>query len=202
MKLIVSNKATSPWPFRAWLALRYFDIPFELEVLDLTLPNKAERLKAASPSARLPILIDGQIEVWESLAIIEYAAERFPDKAIWPRDVAKRAHARAVSNEMHAGFAALRKNCVFNMNKAPQKGELDAAAQADVARIVEIWAETRRKFAGAGPFLYGDFSAADAMYAPIVSRFHSYQVSVPADAQAYMETMMALAAWKEWAAAD
>lgn len=202
MKLIVSNKATSPWPFRAWLALRYFDIPFELEVLDLTLPNKAERLKAASPSGRMPILIDGEIEVWESLAIIEYAAERFPDKPIWPSDPAKRAHARAISNEMHAGFAALRKNCVFNMNKAPQKVELDAGAQTDVARIVEIWTQTRQKFAGSGAFLYGDFSAADAMYAPIVSRFYSYEVSVPPEAKAYMETMTALAAWKEWAAAD
>lgn len=202
MKLIVSNKATSPWPFRAWLALRYFDIPFELEVLDLKLPNKAERLKAASPSGRLPILIDGAIEVWESLAIIEYAAERFADKAIWPDDVARRAHARAIANEMHAGFAALRKACVFNMNKAPEATELDASAQADVARVVEIWTQTRRKFPGDGPFLFGQFSAADAMYAPIVSRLHSYKVPVPADAHAYMETMMALPAWVEWAKGD
>jgi glutathione S-transferase len=202
MKLIVSNKATSPWPFRAWLALRYFDIPFELEVLDLKLPNKAERLKAASPSGRLPILIDSGIEVWESLAIIEYAAERFPDKAIWPKDVASRAHARAIANEMHAGFAALRKACVFNMNKAAEATELDAGAQADVARIVEIWTQTRRKFAGNGPFLFGEFSAADAMYAPVVSRLHTYRVPIPAEAHEYMKTMMALPVWTEWEKGD
>jgi glutathione S-transferase len=202
MKLIVSNKATSPWPFRAWLALRYFDIPFELEVLDLTLPNKVERLKAASPSGRLPILIDGKIEVWESLAIIEYAAEQFPDKAIWPKDTAKRAHARAISNEMHAGFAALRKNCVFNMNKVPQATELDEGAQADLTRIMEIWTQTRLRFSGTGSFLYGEFSAADAMYAPIVSRLHTYKVPVSADAYDYMKTMMALPAWAEWAKVD
>jgi glutathione S-transferase len=202
MKLIVSNQATSPWPFRAWLALRYFDIPFELEVVDLKLPNKAERLKAVSPSGRLPILIDGEIEVWESLAIIEYAAERFPDKALWPKDVAERAHARAIANEMHAGFAALRRACVFNVNRVPETTELDAGAQADVARVVEIWTETRRRFADNGPFLFGEFSAADAMYAPIVSRLHTYKITVPAEAHEYMKTMMALPAWIEWAKGD
>lgn len=198
MKLIVSNKTTSPWPFRAWLALRQFEIPFELQIFDLSMPGKAERLKAVSPSGRLPVLIDGEIETWESLAIIEYVAERFPDKALWPTGRAARAHARSISNEMHSGFAALRKNCVFNMNRKPEAGVLDAAAQADVARIVEIWTGTRRTFAGDKPFLYGEFTAADAMYAPIVCRFHTYQVNVPQEVKAYMQVMMSLPAWAEW----
>jgi glutathione S-transferase len=198
VELIISNKATSPWPFRAWLALRQFEIPFELQIVDLSLPGKAERLKAVSPSGRLPILIDGDTETWESLAIIEYVAEGYPDKALWPADRAARAHARSISNEMHSGFAALRRNCVFNMNRKPETGVLDAAAQADVARIVEIWTETCRRYAGGKPFLYGEFTAADAMYAPIVCRFHTYEVNVPQEVKVYMQAMMSLPAWAEW----
>jgi glutathione S-transferase len=198
VKLFVSNKATSPWPFRAWLVLRYFSIPFDLNLIDLAAPGKAERLKAVSPSGRLPCLVDGTIEVWESLAIIEYVAEHFPDRGVWPADRAARAHARSISNEMHAGFGALRKNCIFNMSREPQAAPLEAAALADVARIVEIWTKTREKFSFGKPFLYGGFTAADAMYAPIVSRFHTYKVEVPDEARRYMEAIMALPSWAEW----
>src|SRR3954454_21963837 len=107
MKLIVSNKAVSPWPFRVWLVLKVFEIPFEEGFLDLSLPQRKERLSAVSPTGKVPVLIDGDIKIWESLSMIEYVAEKFPSCAVWPQDRAARAHARSIANEMHAGFSAL-----------------------------------------------------------------------------------------------
>jgi glutathione S-transferase len=201
MKLIISNKATSPWPMRAWLVMRAFDIPFHEELVDLSQPNKKELLKVASPSGRVPALVDGDVTVWESLAIIEYLAERYPDKAIWPVSKEARAHARSVANEVHAGFAALRRNCVFNLRKEPAAAELTEDAKADIARIIHVWTDTHARFGTQGPFLYGQFSAADAMHAPLVARFRTYRIDVPADALPYMAAVEALPAWSEWVAA-
>lgn len=198
MKLIISNKATSPWPFRAWLLLKMFDIPFEEQLIDLSQPNKRERLKAVSPSGRVPVLVDGDVTVWESLAIVEYIAELFPDKNIWPKEPSARAHARSIANEMHSGFAALRRNCVFNMLKAPAQTEFTDEVLADIVRVVEIWTGTRSRFGAGGPFLYGTFSAADAMYAPTVSRFRTFSIDVSDAAQAYMSSLEALPSWAEW----
>ncbi|MGO4572683.1 glutathione S-transferase family protein [Microvirga sp. 2TAF3] len=198
MRLIVSNKAVSPWPFRAWLVLKSFEIPFEEVFLDLSLPQRKERLRAASPTGKVPVLIDGDIKIWESLSIIEYVAEKFPCRPIWPQDRGARAHARSIANEMHAGFSALREHCPMNMLRAPEPVELGSEVRADIDRVIEIWEETRTRFGVGGSFLYGAFSAADAMFAPIVSRFYSYGITVPRKARNYMRTVMSMSAWDEW----
>jgi glutathione S-transferase len=198
MKLIVSNKAVSPWPFRAWLVMKSFKIPFDEVFIDLTLPQRKERLSAVSPTGKVPVLIDGDIQVWESLSIIEYLAEKFPSSPIWPQDRGTRAHARSIANEMHAGFSALRQHCPMNMLRAPEPMEIGNEVQADIDRVIEIWEGTRARYGVGGPFLYGAFSAADAMFAPVVSRFHSYGVRVPQEAHNYVKTVMMMPAWDEW----
>lgn len=198
MKLIISSKAYSPWPLRAWLLMRMLDIPFDEDVVNVGAPDKKARLAAASPTGRVPVLVDGAIRVWESTAIIEYLAERFPDRAIWPRDAAARAHARSAAHEMHSGFAALRKRFPFNTRRPPRAVALDASVQAEIARVFALWTEALQRFAGAGPYLYGPFCAADAMYAPMALRFRSYAVEAPGPAGAYMKRVLALPALIEW----
>ena len=149
----------------------------------------------------MPILIDGDTRVWETLAILEYLAEKFPAAGLWPVDAAARAHARAIAAEMHAGFVPLRRHCPMNMYRPAKRLDLPADVAADVGRIDAMWSDCRARFGSGGPFLFGAFSAADAMYAPIVSRFHTYDVAVGASARAYMEAVMALPAWGAWAAA-
>ena len=146
----------------------------------------------------MPILIDGDVRVWESLAILEYAAEKFRDAHLWPSESKARAHARAISTEMHAGFVPLRSECGMNMWRPPAKKDLSQDAQANVARIQAIWTETRAKYGAGGPFLFGKFTAADAMYAPVVSRFETYAIDVTAPVADYMQAMIALPAWQEW----
>ena len=197
MKLVIGNKAYSSWSFRPWVLMRMLDLPFEEVLVPLYRDGSAERIRALSPGGKVPALIDGDIVVWESLAIIEHLADRFPGR-VWPEEAAARAHARSLSTEMHAGFAALRSRCPMNMRRAPKAVVLGPETEANVARIVAGWAEARSRFGGGGAFLYGAFSGADAMYAPVVSRFHSYAVEVPAVARAYMDAVMALPAWREW----
>jgi glutathione S-transferase len=151
-----------------------------------------------SPSGKVPALIDGDVTVWDSLAIIEYIAERFPEAGLWPADPAERAHARSVSAEMHSGFAALRSECGMNLHRPVRAKALSDNAQADIARIGEIWTDCRQRFAKSGPFLFGAFSAADAMYGPVVHRFRTYAVGVTPLMRAYMEAMMSLPAFQQW----
>lgn len=198
MKLIISNKPYSPWPLRAWLLMRQLGITFEEKTIDLSAADKIARLKAVSPSGRVPVLIDGDVRVWDSMAIIEYLHERFPDAGVWPAGAAARAHARAISNEMHSGFTALRGRLIMNTRREPKAIEMAATVQADVARIIELLETTLTTFGGAGGFLYGAFSAADAVYSPIVSRFHSYDVAVTPAVLAYMDRMRALPAYRQW----
>jgi glutathione S-transferase len=141
------------------------------------------------------------VKVWESLAILEYLAEKFPAAKLWPGDLAARAHARTVASEMHAGFAPLRRHCPMNMWRPVKPRELPADAAENVRRIDALWTDCRTRFGGGGPFLFGAFGAADAMYAPIVSRFHTYGIEVREAARAYMAAVMALPAWREWRAA-
>ena len=136
--------------------------------------------------------------MWESLAIIEYLAEKFPAAQLWPSDPAARALARAISTEMHAGFVPLRQQCGMNMWRPPAKRDLSDDAKANVARIQALWTDARTRFGAGGPFLFGRFCAADAMYAPIVSRFETYAIDVSAPVAAYMQAMIALPAWQEW----
>lgn len=200
LKLIIANKAYSSWSLRPWILLAHFHIPFEEVVIPLDLPETRERILEYSPTGKCPSLRDGAVEVWESLAIVEYIAEKYPEKAIWPRAKAARAHARSLSNEMHAGFQALRQTCPTQFLRPVRKIELTPAAQADIARIEAAWAEARRRFGKGGPFLFGRFSAADAMFAPVVNRLHVYDVPVSAQTRAYLDAVMALPAWKAWVA--
>ena len=200
LKLIVANKAYSSWSLRAWIVLAHFHIPFEEVVIPLDLPDTRQRILEYSPAAKCPVLIDGPTTVWESLAILEYIAEQYPDKPIWPRAKGARAFARSLAAEMHAGFSALRQHCPCQFIRPVKRIALDAAAAADVARIETAWAGARQKFGKTGPFLFGKFSAADAMYAPVVNRLQTYDIPVSAETRAYCEAVLALPAYRAWVA--
>ena len=173
-------------------------IPFEEELIPLNAPDFKQRLLQVSGTGKVPTLIDGEIRVWESLAILEYLAERLPAAGLWPADTAARAHARVICNEMHAGFLPLRRHLPMNMWRPVKTMSLPEDVAANVARIDALWTDCRARYGQGGPFLFGRFSAADAMYAPVVSRFHTYAVPVGAQSAAYMNTVMALPAWTEW----
>ena len=198
MKLVIGNKNYSSWSFRPWIGLKAAGIAFHEEVISLYVDGGREEILKHSPAGKVPILIDGDVRVWESLAILEYAAEKFPDANLWPADPAARAHARAISTEMHAGFAPLRNECGMNFWRPPGKRALSAEAQANIARVQEIWSDAREPYGAGGPFLFGTFTIADAMYAPVVSRFETYAVDVMPTVKAYMQAMIALPAWQEW----
>jgi glutathione S-transferase len=198
LKLVIVNKAYSSWSLRPWILMRQFDIAFEETVIAMARPETRAEILRYSPTGKVPCLIDGEVVVWESLAILEYLAELFPALAIWPREGAARAHARALSAEMHAGFQALRQHCPTQFLRPVRRIALTPEAQTDVARIEAAWAEARARFGAAGPFLFGEFSAADAMFAPVVNRFHTYDVPVGAATRAYVAAIQNLPAWKAW----
>jgi glutathione S-transferase len=200
LKLIVANKAYSSWSLRPWILLVHFQIPFEEVVIPLDLPETRAKILAHSPTGKCPALQDGEIAIWESLAIIEYIAEKFPEKPIWPAARGAGAHARALASEMHAGFQALRQHCPTQFLRPVRKLALTAEVEADVARIEAAWEHARQIYGQAGPFLFGRFCAADAMFAPVVNRFHTYDVPVEPATRDYMNAMMALPAWKAWIA--
>ena len=201
LSLIVGNKNYSSWSFRPWIAMKAAGIAFTEEVISLDARDFKERVSKISGTGKVPVLDDNGVHVWESLAILEYLAERFPGARLWPSDAAARAHARAISSEMHAGFVPLRRACPMNMWRPVKKRELADDAMANVRRIESMWRQCRERYGAGGPFLFGTFGAADAMYAPVVSRFHTYDVAVGAAARAYMDAVMALPAWAEWYAA-
>jgi glutathione S-transferase len=196
---VIGNKNYSSWSMRPWLTLRASNIPFE-EIFIPLYTGKADkdRLLSCSRSGKVPALIDGDLTIWDSLAIIEYLAERFPEAKLWPQDRAARAHARSISAEMHSGFMPLRNECGMNLHRPVRSVALSEDASANIARVEEIWSDCRERYGKQGPFLFGAFTGADAMYAPVVHRFRTYAINVGPMAQAYMETMMALPAFKEW----
>jgi glutathione S-transferase len=199
LKLVIGNKNYSSWSMRPWLALRASRIPFEEIFIPLyTGQTDKDRILRFTRSGKVPALIDGDITVWDSLAIIEYLAERFPEAKLWPQDRAARAHARSVSAEMHSGFMPLRNECGMNLHRPVGSIALSEDALANIARVEEIWNDCRERYGKQGPFLFGAFTGADAMYAPVVHRFRTYAIKVGSVAQAYMETMMTLPAFKEW----
>jgi len=198
LHLIIGNKNYSSWSFRPWLAMKVAGIAFEETVISLEAKDFKERVMALSGAGKVPVLIDGEICIWESLAILEYLAEKFPAADMWPQQTAARAHARAVASEMHAGFMPLRKHLPMNTWRPVKHRALGDEAVANVVRIDAVWSDCRERFGGGGPFLFGSFGAADAMYAPVVWRFHTYAVEVSAAARAYMQAVMALPAWNEW----
>jgi len=198
LKLVIANKNYSSWSMRPWLALSMAGIPFDETVIPLDMPQTKAAIAAHSKAGRLPILQHGKITVWESLAILEYLAEAFPQKHWWPKPVAARALARSISSEMHAGFAALRNTCPMNLRRTKRPVVMTQAALADVARIEAMWRECRMRFGKGGKFLFGKFCSADAMYAPVVARFDTYAVPVSPDTRAYMENVMATPAFMAW----
>lgn len=183
--------------------MKVANIPFEETVISLDAPNFKQVVGPVSATGKVPVLIDGEVRVWESLAILEYLAENFPEAGLWPAESGLRAIARAISNEMHAGFVPLRRHMPMNMWRPVIKRELTPEVTANVQRIESIWSECRERYGKkrGGPFLFGGFGAADAMYAPVVARLNTYNVDVTSTAKAYMDEVMQLPAWREWHAA-
>lgn len=199
LKLVIGNKNYSSWSMRPWVALKGAGIPFEEVVIPLyTGSADKQRILDVTPSGKVPALVDGDVTVWDSLAIIEYANERFPDAKLWPQDIAQRAHARAVSAEMHSGFMPLRNECGMNLHRPVKAKPLSGDAKANIGRIDEIWSDCRKRYGAAGPYLFGAFSGADAMFAPVVHRFRTYAIEVSPEARAYMDTMQANPAFRQW----
>jgi glutathione S-transferase len=201
LKLIIGNKNYSSWSLRPWIAMKVAGIAFDEEVISLSATDFKARLSKVSGTGKVPALLDGDVHVWESLEILEYVAEKYPHARLWPADPAPRALARAIAAEMHAGFAPLRRHLPMNMWRPVIPRQLIPEVKANVRRIEEMWIDCRTRYGAGGAFLFGPFGAADAMYAPIVSRFHTYAVEVGEAARAYMAAVMALPAWGEWRAA-
>jgi glutathione S-transferase len=201
--LVIGNKNYSSWSLRPWLALRMAGLEFDEERIALYEPVTSEATLHHSPTGKVPVLHRGDVTVFESLAICEYAAELAPRAQLWPADATARAHARSISAEMHAGFSALRS--ALPMNARVEGGRpasaLSAEVEAEIARVTAIWDDCRTQFGSGGDFLFGAFTIADAMYAPVVSRFRTYSLRLPPRAQAYAEAVWALAPLREWVAA-
>jgi glutathione S-transferase len=198
VKLLIGNRNYSSWSLRPWLVLRHFEIPFEDEVLQLGGPNYQDNLRRRTPTGRVPVLIDGELTIPETIAIIEYLADRFPDKAVWPSEIAARARARAASAEMHSGFSRLRSVAPMNL-RASYPGRVSHEAVADdIGRVEALWSDLLDR--SGGPYLFGEFCAADAMYAPVASRIRTYDLPVSDRAARYIEAIYALPAFQDWLA--
>ena len=197
LTLVIGNKNYSSWSMRPWVLLKQLGIPFEEKKLRFHSDEWDAEIERWSPSRLVPVLWRDKQTVWDSLAIAEAVHEWFPDKGVWPKDPVSRAFARCAAAEMHSGFRDLRSNMPMNIRSShPGKG-MKPEVQANIDRIEKLWAEARGRFGAAGPFLFGAFSAADAMYAPVVSRFYTYDVDVGTPSRAYMAAIMGLPAWIE-----
>ncbi len=201
LTLVVGNKNYSSWSLRPWLAMRQARIDFDEIVVPLYQAESKAALLRHSPAGKVPVLVHGDRTIWDSLAIIEYLAETFPAAGLWPEDAADRALARCISAEMHAGFAALRAGMPMNLRERLPGKKRSAAVDADIARITAIWRDCRTRFGEGGPFLFGTFTAADAMYAPVAARFRIYGVELEPTCRAYADAVLALPAFQEWQAA-
>ena len=200
LKLVIGNKNYSSWSLRPWIAMKVGGIPFAEEVISLDATDFHERVGKISATRKVPALADDDTHVWESLAILEHLAERFPDARLWPAEPSARAHARSIAAEMHAGFTPLRRHYPMNMWRPVKRREPTAEVIDNIRRIDTMWTDCRSRSGQGGPFLFGAFGAADAMYAPVVSRFHTYAVDIGPVALAYVAAVMALPAWAEWRA--
>ena len=198
--LVLGNKNLSSWSLRPWVLLRHAELPFRERVVPFESAGWRDAIAALSPSRRVPALHHGELKLWDSLAICEYVAELFPDARLWPTERSARAFARSVSAEMHSGFASMRRHMSMDVTARYPRRALSEETEADVARVVALWTEcrTRMAFAHAGPFLFGRFSMADALFAPVVWRFRTYDVELTGAAREYSETMLALPAMLEW----
>lgn len=206
LTLVIGNKNYSSWSMRPWIALKASGIPFEEVLVPLyTGAADKERILSFSRAGKVPVLIDGDVTVWDSLAILEYVAERFPDARLWPADIGRRAHARSICAEMHSGFVALRQECGMNLHRPIGAKPLSEPALADIARVQSIWTECRQSYGAQGPYLFGAFTAADAMFAPVVHRFRTYAIEGTQVIRDYMAALLAhpaMVAWTEQALAE
>ena len=204
-RLVIGNKNWSSWSLRPWIAMRRFGLPFEEINVRLRLPESKAEISRFSPSGLVPLLLDGDLPIWDSLAILEYLADANPDLGIWPVDREARAVARCVSAEMHSGFGALRRACSMEVLASNPLDPVPEDVDIDTRRIVGLWRDCRAKFGANGPFLFGAFSAADAMYAPVASRFRTYLPDLApfgddGAAAAYVATILATPEMADWVA--
>lgn len=201
LTLVIGNKNYSSWSLRPWLAMKQVGLDFKEVRIALYTPTAPQEIRQYSPAGKVPILLDDSLTVWDSLAICEHLAEHYPTKHWWPKDKAARVVARSVSAEMHSGFQTLRQNMPMNCRaRLPGKG-MSSNVQADIDRITAIWRDCRQNFGGGGEMLFGEFTIADAMFAPLVSRFTTYGVQLDPISSAYAEAIWALPAMQEWATA-
>jgi glutathione S-transferase len=206
LTLCIGNKNYSSWSLRPWLALKHAGAAFKEILIPLAQPDSTELLRRHSPSRRVPVLRHGALVLWESMAICEYVAELFPAARLWPADREARAVARAVANEIHGGFGDLRQNMAMDIRSRWPLGARLKAAQSDIDRVMEIWRDCRERFGspgahGAGPYLFGGFTNADAMFAPVATRFVTYGVPLDAVSRSYVEAIANIPAMKEWTSA-
>lgn len=196
--LVIGNKNYSSWSLRPWLLLRHFGVDFDELRLPLDTPDFAAEVRRHSPAGKVPALRDGDLQLWDSLAICEYVNERWLGGQGWPADLRRRALARVAAAEMHSGFVALRTQLPMNSRRQPDAYRWDNAAQRDIDRIQALWVELRRAEGAGGPFLFGEFGIVDAMFAPVAVRFDGYGVAVEGEAAAYQQALLALPAMREW----
>lgn len=199
LELLIGNKNYSSWSLRGWLLAELSGADYQETLVPLFRPDTHARLQAHSPTAKVPVLkTDDAGVIWDSLAIAEYLAERFPEAAMWPRDVAARAMARSVCAEMHSGFVALRSHMPMDMQRSTPLASIADDVQNDIQRIIALWAACRQRFGQSGPYLFGELGIADAYFAPVASRLRSYAVPLPEEAAAYVETIFQWPAFQRW----
>lgn len=198
--LVIANKCYSSWSLRPWLLMKQLGVAFDEITVPLDLPDTKAKVLKHSPAGKVPILIDGDVTVWESIAIMEHVGEAY-GVPVWPADRKARAMARSIAAEMHSGFSALRSACPMNLGKKFAQKDRGEAVARDVARFSEIVRQAREHFRAGGPFLFGAFSAADAMYAPLVTRLDTYSIALDATTRAYADAILILPAFQEWRSA-
>lgn len=198
LTLVIGNKVFSSWSMRPWFAMTMIGLPFEEIVIPLDKPDTKRQIAEHSNAGRVPVLYHGRLKIWDSLAILEYLAETFPEKKLWPVGQSARATARAVSCEMHSSFAALRNECAMNLRRPRTPIAMSDSAKADAERVETIWRDCRQQYGKGGKYLFGRFSIADAMFAPVVTRFDTYALSMGPEARSYVETILATKALRAW----
>ena len=198
LTLIIGTKKWSSWSLRPWVAMKEAKLPFKEIIIHLRQPDTKARILEYCQAGKVPILIDGPQMVWDSLAILEYLAHRFPETKLWPQELPALACARSIVAEMHSGFMDLRREFPMDIGVDVPMPDASAGAAADIERVQQIWRDARSRFGSAGPFLFGRFTIADAMYAPVVTRFRTYNVPVDPVSAAYMDTILALPSMMAW----
>ena len=198
--LVIGNKNYSSWSLRPWILMRVKEIPFTEKKVFLYQEDTPQNIKKYSPTGKVPYFENSEVKVWDSLAICEYLAEAYPEKYLWPDDLQDRTFARAISAEMHSGFPLIRNQLPMNCKKNQAVKNISNDLQVEINRINSIWQDCRLHHQSKGPFLFGDFSIADAMFAPVVLRFNSYHVNVGSMAKQYMKNMLSLESLQQWIA--